>query len=116
MPDLVIGGNPQGTRALLADSLAVWHVCGTVQAGEPSEVAVIHAEDGTVVRVERALDSERPVRWWVRWHEFNAAAHGADASRSRPCTSAVGLLRAVREALGAEGGRRLRIGPSASET
>ena len=105
----------QRARTLLADSLAVWHVRGTVQAGEPSEVAVIHAEDGTIVRVERALDSERPVRWWVRWHELNAAAQGAGASRSRPCTSAVGLLRAVREALGAEGGRRLRIGPSAGE-
>ncbi len=115
MPDLLICGNPQGTRALLADSLAVWHVRGAVQAGEPPTVAVIHAEDGTVVRVEHALDSERPVRWWVRWREFNAAAQGGNTSRSRPCTSAVGLLRAVREALGAEGGRRLRIGPSAGE-
>lgn len=105
----------QTARALLADSLTVWHVRGTVKAGEPSEVAVIQAEDGTVVRVERALDSERPVRWWVRWRELNAAAQGADASRSRPCTSAVGLLRTVREALGAEGGPRLRIGPSPGE-
>jgi hypothetical protein len=115
MLDLLIGGNPQGTRALLADSLAVWRVRGAVQAGEPPAVAVIHAEDGTVVRVERASESERPVRWWVRWHGLNAAAQGAGATRSRPCTSAVGLLRAVREALGAEGGRRLRIGPSAGE-
>lgn len=103
------------TRALLVDSLAVWHVRGAVQAGEPPAVAVIHAEDGTVVRVEPAPESESPVRWWVRWHRMDAAMRGAGATRSRPCTSAVGLLRTVREALSAEGGRRLQIAPSPND-
>ncbi len=97
-------------RALLADSLMVWRVRGEVAAGEPPAVAVIRAEDGTVVWVEPAPESESPIRWWVRWHVPGAAAQALPAPRSRPCTSAVGLLRTVREALGAEGGRRLRIG------
>ncbi len=99
-------------RTLLADSLAVWRVRGAVQAGDPPAVAVIHAEDGTVVRVEPAPASESPVRWWVRWHRMDAATGAAGAMRSRPCTSTVGLLRTVREALSADGGRRLQIAPS----
>ena len=104
------------TRALLADSLAVWRVRGDVAPGEPPAVAVIRAEDGTVVWVEPAPESETPIRWWVRWHAPDAAAEAAPLPRSRPCTSAVRLLRTVRQALGAEDGRRLRIGPSAGGT
>ena len=100
------------TRALLADSLMVWRVRGDVVLGEPPAAAVIRAQDGTVVWVEPAPESERPVRWWVRWHAPGATGQASPLARSRPCNSAVGLLRAVREALGAEGGRRLRIAPS----
>lgn len=100
-------------RALLADSLTVWRVHGDVIPGEPPAVAVIRAQDGIVVWVETAPQSERPVRWWVRWHAPGAAGQASPPKRSRPCTSAVGLLCAVREALGAAGGRRLRIAPSA---
>lgn len=100
------------TRALLADSLTVWRVRGDVAPGEPPAVAVIRAEDGTVVWVEPALASESPIRWWVRWQAPGAAAHASPAPRSRPCTSVLGLLRTVRHALGAESGYTLRIAPS----
>lgn len=93
-------------RALLADSLAVWKVRGNVTPGEPPADAVIHAENGTVVWVEPAQAPDAPIRWWVRWHEPGGAP------RSRPCASAVGLLRTVREALGAGNGYRLRIAPA----
>ena len=100
-------------RALLKDSLIVWRVHGEVDPAEPQGVAVIRAEDGAVVSVEHAPQSESPIRWWVRWHTPGATAETSPLPRSRPCTSAVGLLRTVREALGAEVGRRLRIGPEA---
>jgi hypothetical protein len=96
-------------RALLAQSLAVWRVSGTVEAGEPPVVAVIHG-DGTVVRVEIAAESECPIRWWVRWHASDAAPNAVP--RCRPCASTVGLLRTVREALNIEGGSSLRIAPA----
>lgn len=99
-------------RALLADSLTLWKVRGDVTPGAPPVDAVIHAEDGTVVWVEPALASESPIRWWVRWHAPGAAARASPVPRSRPCTSAVGLLRTVREVLGAESGYTLRIAPS----
>ena len=103
---------PDRVRALLAESLAVWRVGGSVAAGEPPVAAVVHGES-TVVRVEIAAESENPIRWWVRWHDAGAAAGGAP--RSRPCASVVGLLRAVRDALNVEGSRRLRIAPSAAD-
>lgn len=90
--------------ALLRDSLAVWRVRGTVQAGLPPVVAIVRIDDGTTLRIEAAAPAEAPVRWWVRW-----PAQGGRPERSRPCASAVGLLRTVREALGAGSGARLRI-------
>jgi hypothetical protein len=96
--------------ALLAESLVVWQVDGTITAGKYPVVAEIHGE-AAVVQVEIASQSESPIRWWVRWTGSNAPAAG-DGPRSRPCTSTVGLLRGVREALGADGGRALRIAPS----
>jgi hypothetical protein len=98
-------------RSLLSDSLTVWRVHGVVEASELPVIAVIHAEDGTVARVESAIASEAPIRWWVRWQP-----PGAATSRSRPCTSIVMLLRTVRVALGAENGNRLRLAPTANET
>ena len=98
-------------RLLLSDSLTVWRVRGGVDAGEHPVIAVIHAEDGTEVRVESAAVAETPIRWWVRWQP-----PGAATSRSRPCTSIVMLLRTVRGALGAENGNKLRLAPASDGT
>ena len=101
---------PALVRALLNDSLVVWKVRGEVTSGEPPADAVVHAEAGTVVSVEQAPASDAPIRWWVRWHSPGSVP------RSRPCTSVVGLLRTVRDALGAEPGYRVRIAPLPGRT
>jgi hypothetical protein len=98
---------------LLEESLGVWQVHGSIRAGEYPVVADIHGA-AAVVRVEIASESERPIRWWVRQQGSEALAAGS-APRSWPCTSTVGLLRGVREALNVDGGRALRIGRSAPE-
>ncbi len=45
-------------RALLADSLTVWRIRGEVAPGEAAAVAIVRAEDDTVVWVEPAPESE----------------------------------------------------------
>jgi hypothetical protein len=90
---------PPELRALLSDSLALWGVAGTVSIAEDG-VALL-AADGAPLRVRRASPEERPVRWWLERGE-----------RKRPCTSVLGLLRGLRNALGSgEAGlaRRLRV-------
>jgi hypothetical protein len=79
---------PPELRALLADSLAVW--------GVEARVAI----EGEGVRVGALLvmpAAEPPIRWWLE-----------SEGRRRPCTSVLGLLRALRNALGGGETRRLR--------
>lgn len=95
-------------RKFLAESLVVWRVRGSVTAGASPAEILVHAGDEVVVRVEPAQPTESPIRWWVRWQAPGAQPH------SRPCTSTVGLLRTVREAIGAEGGYHLRIAAGGS--
>ena len=97
--------DPAQVREFFADSLALWSVAGSVEAGAAPVVAVIRAGGGTVW-VERPA-GDAPWRWFVRWR-------GADMreERSRPCASLVGLLNAVRGALGVERGNAVRIAPS----
>ena len=95
-------GRDADVRALLADSLALWRVDGAVAAGALPVVAVIHAGDATVW-VERPAEGE-PWRWFVRWRSPDMREE-----RSRPCASLVGLLNAVRGALGVERGSALRV-------
>jgi len=104
---------PAAERALplLRDSLALWRVDATLDAGQAPVVAVIRTPAGACVHVEAAAPGDAPVRWWVRWRE-GGGPEGAPA-RARPCASAVGLLRTVRESLGADGGMRLAIAPDA---
>ena len=97
-------------REFIADSLALWRVAGSVEAGEAPAVAVIRAAGGTIVRIERpaAVDMpavDIPFRWLVR-----SAAGGAD--RTRPCASLVGLLNALRSALDVDRGGAVRIAPA----
>jgi hypothetical protein len=96
-------------RTLMKDSLTVWKVRGDVTSGNPPADVVINAEGGIVVSVEPAPVEDSPIRWWVRWDT------PGNASRSRPCTSVVGLLRTVRDAVDAERGYRLRIAPGPAE-
>lgn len=95
-------------RAFLADSLALWHVEGTVQAADAPVVAEIRAASGTIVWVERA-DAETPFRWLARWRRVGDAPGGVRELRPCACGSLVGLLAALREALGVERGSPIRV-------
>ena len=94
--------------AFLADSLALWQVDGTVEAGTLPVVAVIRA-GACVVWVEQHTDADMPWRWFVRWRDA-----GMREERSRPCASLPGMLNAVRRALGVERGNAVRIAPAAA--
>ena len=99
----VARGRDERVRAFLADSLALWRVAGTVDAGEPPTVAVIRTEAGAIVSVERPAQADMPFRWIVR-------ARGSE--RARPCASLVGLLNGLRNVLGVERGAAVRIAPA----
>ena len=98
-------------RAFLADSLALWRVSGTVRAGKTPVVAEIRAANGALVWVERAGD-DTPFRWFARWRCAGDAPGGVRELRPRACGSLVGLLGAVRDALGVERGGAVRIVPA----
>lgn len=93
----------------LADSLVLWQVDGTVEAGTRPVVAVIRASD-CVVWVEQNADDDVPWRWFVRWR-----GAGMREERSRPSASLAGMLNAVRRALNVERGNSVKIAPSPSE-
>lgn len=103
-------------RAFLGDSLALWHVAAAVEAGEPPIVAVIRAESGTTVRVERVYGEDMPFRWLVRSRGADDASGSLQPERSRPCASLVGLLNAMRGALGVDRGSAVRIAPTPEES
>jgi hypothetical protein len=93
------GLSPPELRDLLADALALWEVEGRVR---------IEADGlrlGPALRVTPAAPAEHPVRWWVERPGMQGEV------QRRPCTSVLGLLRTLRNALGAETGeaRRLRV-------
>ena len=92
--------------AFLADTLALWKVDGAVDVGKSPAVAVIRAGN-CVISIERPVDVDAPWRWFVRWR----SAAMVD-ERSRPCTSLVGLLNALRGALDVERGNAVRIAPT----
>ena len=93
---------------LLADSLALWQVDGTVEGGMLPVVAVIRSATGTVF-IERAA-ADAPWRWFVRRRDVQMRGE-----RARPCVSLVGLLNELRGALGVERGNAVRIAPSPVE-
>lgn len=99
-------------RALLAETLRMWQVSGTVEPGAAGSVACIHAHDGTTMLVERDCAPGSPFRWMVRW---TSGASAERTSRSRPCSSLVGVLSALRLALGVERGSALRIAAEPAE-
>ena len=91
---------PPELRDLLRDSLALWGVPARVELTEDG--VALMAPDGTALRVRPAAASEHPVRWWLE-----------RGTQRRPCTSVLGLLRTLRNAVGAGEGeaRRLRVMP-----
>ena len=101
-------GEEERLRVFLADSLELWHVAGTVQAGQAPVVAEIRAASGAIIWVERAGD-DTPFRWCVRWRSAGEAPGGVRELRPRACGSLVGLLSAVRDALGVERGSAVRV-------
>ena len=109
------GDEAERLRAFLADSLELWHVAGTVQAGEAPVVAEIRTTSGALVWVERAGD-DTPFRWFARWRGAGDAPGGVRELRPRACGSLVGLLAAVRDALGVERGSAVRIVPAPEQT
>lgn len=89
---------PPELRDLLADALALWEVEARPRVAD-SGVALA-APDGMALRVTAAGPADLPVRWWVE-----------RPGQRRPCTSVLGLLRTLRNAVGARTDevRRLRV-------
>jgi len=98
--------NIDQVRGFLGDSLALWGVEGSVEAGALPVVAVVHVSAHTTVWIERPTGEDAPWRWLVRWRDS-----GMSDERSRPCASLVGLLSTLRYALGIERGEAVRIAP-----
>jgi hypothetical protein len=98
---------PPELRALVADSLALWGVTGTAVSVTEDGVALV-APEGTPLRLRAAWLEERPLRWWLE-----------RPGQRRPCTSILGLLRGLRNAVGAgeegDASRRLRVAPLPTE-
>ena len=80
---------PPDLRVLVADSLALWGVADVAVSVAEDGVA-LSAPDGTPLRVRAAASGARPVRWWLE-----------RPGQERPCTSVLGLLRGLRNAVGA---------------
>jgi len=89
---------PPELRDLLADSLAVWGV--PARAVVANDGVAITTPDGTALQITTAAQAELPIRWWL-----------AKPGQRRPCTSMLGLLRTLRNAVGAGDGvfSRLRV-------
>ena len=95
------------TLVLLRESLIIWRTAGEVRAGPTPTIAIVCPIAGNKIYIDMANCDEAPVRWWVRWDDQQATR-----PRTRPCTSIVGLLRAVRNALGVSPGLRAAVIPN----
>lgn len=95
-------------RTLLLDCLTLWDVRGRVTADD-DHVTIATAEGA--FSLERASPDLRPVRWLLQ-----TPARQAAHRPPRAVPSIVALLSALRTALGADGGARLRIGAGGSQS
>jgi hypothetical protein len=98
-------GEVHELRALLIDCVALWGLEARVSFC--TDGVNITATDGTYL-LHRAPPDMRPVRWLLHTPERRASNRPP-----RAAPSIVALLTALRNALGAESGNRLRIGASA---
>jgi hypothetical protein len=101
-------------RSFLNDSLALWGIAGEVRAGRGAAAAEIRAASGVLIWIERA-PAATPFRWLVRWRAAGAEPGGVRELRPRACSSLVGVLAAMREALDVERGSAVRIVPAPVE-
>jgi hypothetical protein len=92
-------------RVLLIDCLVLWDVRARVAMD--GDALTIDAPDGAYT-LQRAAPDMRPARWLLQ-----TPARTAVNRPPRATPSIVALLAALRNALGAEGGNRLRIGMGA---
>ena len=95
-------------RAFLAESLDLWGVTGTVDAAEAPLVAIVHAADGTTIAIERISEPTMPFRWLVRARKSGDPGE----PRAKPYGSVVGVLNAMRIALGVDRGTPVRVAPA----
>jgi hypothetical protein len=95
-------------RALLLDCLTLWGAQGRIEATDTG--LQITTGDGTYT-LQRAASDMRPARWLLQ-----TPARRTANRPPRAAPSIVALLTALRNALGAEGGNRLRIGMGAPAT
>jgi hypothetical protein len=86
-------------RALLLDCLALWGVKGRVEALDTSMQVIVNL---TTLRIECAPADMRPVRWLLH----------RPGRPPRVAPSIGALLTALRNALGAEAGNKIKIGAS----
>ena len=93
-------------RALLIDCLTLWDVQGRVTADRDG--VTVGAGDGDFV-LQRAVPEMHPARW-----RLQTPARRAASRPPRAAPSIVALLSTLRNAVGAEGTNRLRIGAPAS--
>jgi hypothetical protein len=89
-------------RSLLLDCLTLWAVDGRVAVDDAGVTIATQAGDFVVQRAPAEL---RPVRWLLQTPERQVASR---PPRATP--SIVALLSSLRNAVGGEGGRSLRIG------
>jgi hypothetical protein len=99
------GENWAELRALLIDCLTLWDVKARIAVG--ADGLEIAAPNGTFL-VQRATPDQRPIRWLLHTPERRAVNR---PPRAAPSIGAA--LTALRNAMGAETGNKLRIGASA---
>jgi G3E family GTPase len=109
-----MNGEADVLRSFLAETLQLWSVGGAVEAGDGSTAAIIRTHAGAIVWIERA-PSAIPFRWLVRWRDAGDPPDGPREQRPRACASLVGLLAALRGALGVERGAPVRVSPAATQ-
>jgi hypothetical protein len=107
--------DPIRLHAFLAESLALWRVDAAVEAAEAPIVAVIRDRTGTIVWIERPAAHDLPFRWLVRWRSALDSPGSSREQRPKGCGSLVGLLNAVRSALGVDRGAAVRVAPAPAD-
>jgi len=98
-------------RAFLAETMALWEIEASVEAGESPQIAVIRSAGGTRVSISKPTN-DLPFRWLVE--TARTSDRGAVASRVLPCGSLVGVIGALRRSLGVERGSPIRVVPDNS--
>lgn len=123
--DRAVGTTHARLAELVGESLRLWGVAARVTA----HAAAAPSGSGSVLRIEGpgalllsvalADPEDEPIRWWLCWHAREAGTDRCTIVRRKPCASALGLLRTLRESFGIAAGPRVRIalgaapGPSA---